>query len=245
MRRLKKDLKVLLLQIRDQEVVRREEHNSFALYAGLDAEQIDILNVFDRPDFPVDVVDGYDGLLVGGASEASVLEPERYPFIGAGERLLLHCMAESVPVFASCFGFQLAVTALGGDIQRDQSGFEMGSIPIYLTAAAADDPLLADTPDGFMAVSVHRERTLAAPPGCWSLAYTDQCCHSFRVAGKPFWTFQFHPEVDKPTLVERLTVFKDKYTDDDAHLDKVLSACEDTPESNALVGKFVDRVLLG
>jgi GMP synthase (glutamine-hydrolysing) len=113
-----------------------------------------------------------------------------------------------------------------------------------LTEAAQGDPILHDTPDGFLAVSVHRERAAAAPEGCTTLAYTEACCHVFRVEDRPFWAFQFHPEVDRATLVERLTVFKDQYTDGDEHLRQVLDGARETPEANRLVTKFVDRVLL-
>ncbi len=65
----------------------------------------------------------------------------------------------------------------------------------------------------------------------------------FGYVGKRFWAFQFHPEVDKATLIERLTIFKAQYTDGDDHLDAVLNSAVETPESNALVGKFVARVL--
>jgi GMP synthase (glutamine-hydrolysing) len=43
----------------------------------------------------------------------------------------------------------------------------------------------------------------------------------------------------------RITRFKDKYTDGDDHLQQVLDNAEETPESNALLRKFVDRVLIG
>ena len=46
-------------------------------------------------------------------------------------------------------------------------------------------------------------------------------------------------------LVKRLTIFKDKYTDGDDHLQQVLDSAVETPESNALLRKFVDRVLIG
>jgi GMP synthase (glutamine-hydrolysing) len=39
-------------------------------------------------------------------------------------------------------------------------------------------------------------------------------------------------------------VFKDQYTEGDNHLERVLGAARDTPESNRLVTRFVDRVLL-
>jgi GMP synthase (glutamine-hydrolysing) len=237
--------KILLLQIRDQPKVRAEEHASFARYAGLTPAQLSLHNVFDAPKFGPSIVEGYDALFVGGASEASVLEPQLYTFVPACIELLRDCMARRFPVFASCFGYQLAVSALGGKLVRDTENFEMGTIPITLTSAAASDPLLCDVPTGFLAVSVHQERTSKAPPGTESLAHTPLCHHAFRVNGCPFWAFQFHPEVDRQTMVERLTVFKSKYTRGEDHLAGVLSRTAETPESNRLPQKFVERVLLG
>jgi GMP synthase (glutamine-hydrolysing) len=120
----------------------------------------------------------------------------------------------------------------------------MGTLPIYLTQKSKSDPLFHDTPDGFLAVSVHQEKALVVPMGCDLIARTDECVHVFRVTNKPFWAFQFHPEVDKATLVSRLTIFKERYTEDEAHLTEVLAAARETPESNILVRKFVQRVLL-
>jgi len=236
-------LKILLLQIRDQQRVREEEYESFVAYSGLARDQIDILNVFDTPHFDSDVLEGYDSLFVGGASEASVLEPDLYPFVDSSIGLLRHCLKTDMPVFASCFGFQLAVLALGGQIIRDKENFEMGTIPIRLTDAAAQDVLFHDTPDNFRAVSVHKERAPSLPDNCELLAYTESCPHAFKVCGKPFWAFQFHPEVDRTTLVERLTIYKSNYTEGDDHLDTVLATTVETPESNTLVKKFTDRVL--
>ena len=244
MTRKRSELRILLLQIRDQQRVRREEHQSFASQARLAPAQIDVLNVFDSPHFPAASARGYDALFVGGASEASVLEPETYGFVPYCCELLWHARDSGKPVFASCFGFQLAVVAFGGQIVRDASDFEMGTLPIRLAEEARQDPILRDTPDGFLAVSVHRERSSDAPEDCVTLAYTDACCHVFRVCGKPFWAFQFHPEVDRATLIERLTVFKDEYTEGDDHLKRVLDGARETPEANRLVTKFVDRVLL-
>ncbi|MEH6626389.1 MAG: type 1 glutamine amidotransferase [Motiliproteus sp.] len=241
----KSQLKILLLQIRDEPNTRREELESFAQYSDLAVEQFDILNVFDTPEFDQSVLAGYDALYVGGSSEASVLEPENYPFVIPAQALLRDCVELKMPVFASCFGHQLAVKALGGDIVHDERDFEMGTIPIYLNDVAATDTLYRGVSDGFIAVSVHRERTTEPPQGCTQLAFTESCCHSFKVDGAPFWTTQFHPEVDLRVLIERLTVFKDKYTEGDGHLQRVLDSAEETPESNNLLKSFVDRVLIG
>jgi GMP synthase (glutamine-hydrolysing) len=231
--------RLLLLQIRNEPRVRQEEFDSFLQFSGLKPTQIDVLNVFDKPYFGHEVLHGYDALLVGGASEASVLEPQNYPFVGDCIRLLAHCIDIGLPVFASCFGFQLAVLALGGKIVRDEKDFEMGTIPISLTAAAREDALFRDIPDGFLAVSVHRERAPALPESCELLGYTGLCPHAFKVKNKPFWAFQFHPEVNKKILVERLTIYKSHYTAGDSHLEEVLESASETPHANDLPGKFI------
>ena len=241
----RQSLKVLLLQIREGGKVREEEHASFAAYSGLAPQQIEVLNVFDTPEFPETVADDYDALFVGGASEANVLKPDAFPFVDNCQALLSHCAETGKPVFASCFGFQLVVLALGGEILHKDDDFEMGTLPILLTDRSLDDPLFRDVPNGFPAVSVHRQYAADLPDSCEVIAYTSQCIHVLRVKDKPFWAFQFHPEVDKRTLVERLTHYKAHYTDGDGHLDQVLNSAVETPDSNQLVKKFVERVLLG
>jgi GMP synthase (glutamine-hydrolysing) len=242
--RYKHLLKILLLQVREAEKVKREEHESFARYCGLQKNQIKILNVFEQPDFSLNCIKGFNALLVGGASDASVLEPEKYTFVPRCQELLSHCANNAMPVFASCFGFQLAALALDGTILHDGSSYEMGTMPILTTKEAEDDPLFNGTGRSFYAVSVHKEKAINVPEGTIELAYTKMCSHSFRIRNKPFWAFQFHPEVDKATLVERLTYYKSKYTEDDSHLDKVLTAARETPKANGLCKKFIDNVLL-
>ena len=236
----REELEILLLQIRDNEKVRLEELNSFVSFADVDPKQVSVLNVFDTPAFEPHTVEDYDVVIVGGASEASVLEPDKYPFVPYCVELLKYCLKIKKPVFASCFGFQLAVLALDGDIVRDYENFETGSLPITLTEHAKSDHLFVDTPNPFYAVSVHRERASSLPEACVLLAYTEKCPHAFKVKGAPFWAFQFHPEVDKKILLERLGVFREQYTQDIDHFNRITSEAQETPHSNALVAKFID-----
>lgn len=244
MRKKQEDLKLLLFQIRDDTRVQQEEYESFLRYSELKPSQLDILNVFSRPSFTPDVLDPYDAMFIGGASEASVMEPDRYPFIEEAKQLVLYAVDQGIPVFASCFGFQLTVIALGGTLVRDEEGFEMGTPKIYITEAGRRDPLFRDTPNTFRAVSVHQERTPVAPPGVELLAYSDACPHAFKVDGSPFWAFQFHPEVDRSVLIQRLRVYQQKYTENAAHFNAVIEASSETPVANALVKKFIQRIVI-
>ena len=240
----RKDLKILLLQIRDNQNVRNEEHQSFANFSKLELHQIEILNVFDTPSFKTSLLDNFDALYVGGASEANVLEPDKYPFVKNCIELLRYAAEISKPTFASCFGFQLAVLAFGGVILNKDKGYEMGTVKISLTDKAKSDLVYQGIEDRFPAVSVHRQYASTIPDPLEILAYTEQCIHSFKYKNKPLWAFQFHPEVDRETLVKRLTIFSKQYTDNTEHLKEVLDSAVETPGSNILLGNFVERVLL-
>jgi len=175
---------------------------------------------------------------VGGASEASVLEIEKYPFVSSIINAMTYAIDKEIPVFASCFGFQTAILALGGKITRDTENFEMGTYPLSIDVGAHNDPILKNIPDQFIAVSVHQEKAIELPVNCQRLIYTDQCLHSFKVIGKPFWAFQFHPELDATCLTERLTAYKEKYTENTEHLTKVIESIRPTPFANKIVSNF-------
>ena len=240
----RKDLKILLLQIRDDANVRKEELESFAKYSELDLDQFEVLNVFDKPKFNSEELNGFDALYVGGASEANVLEPKKYEFVNDCIRLIKYAGDNSIPTFASCFGFQLAVLAFGGTILSKDSDYEMGSIPIRLTNLAEIDSVFKGTKDNFNALSIHRQYAIELPSNLDLLAYTDQCLHSFKLRNKPLWAFQFHPEVDRATVFKRLAIYKEEYTNSEDEFQSVLDSLVETPESHNLMLNFVNRVLL-
>jgi GMP synthase (glutamine-hydrolysing) len=238
-------LQILYLQIRQDGLTRTEELQEFVVYSGLEPSQFTILNVFDTPEFSPNCVDNYSALFVGGSSDASVLDPERYPFVQSAKLLMAYCEAINMPVFASCFGFQLAVEALGGEVIADPAQMEMGVYPMQLSAIAQEDLLLHDSPDRFLAISGHKERALTLPSQALCLASTERCpYHAFRMIDKPYYGFQFHPELNPQDLALRIQRYKAQYLENDDHLEQILAALCETPESNQLIAKFVDRILL-
>ncbi len=239
-------LKILLLQIRDDEVTCLEELDEFVRFSRLESQQFQVLNTFATPDFQPTCIEGYDALFVGGSSDASVTQPDLYPFVENTKQLLLHCLQQSIPVFASCFGFQAVVEALGGRVIVDKPNMEMGTYPLHLTELAASDALFHDIPTGFWAVSGHKERAVSLPEGAVLLAYSDRCpYHALRMEGKPFYAFQFHPEVDTPDLIARITRYQNRYLDGADHLSEIVQGLQhDTAIANQLIEKFVDRILL-
>jgi GMP synthase (glutamine-hydrolysing) len=238
-------LRILLLQARQDQPTQLEELAEFARLGRLRLDQFTVLNGCDTPSFSPDCLQGHDALFVGGSSDVSVLAPARFPFVADAKKLMTYCVDATVPVFSSCFGFQLMVEALGGTVILDSAGMEMGSIAIQLTPTAKSDLLCHDLPEEFLAIAGHKERALTLPPQTLHLAGTELCpYHALKIPEKPIYGFQFHPELDKSALVTRLTRYCDRYLDDTEHLQPILANLQETPEANQLIDKFIQRILL-
>lgn len=245
MAKQRSQLRILLLQIRNDAVTLQEEFDEFVRYSHLEPHQFGILDAFKTPEFEPTCIEGYDALFVGGSSDASVTKPTLYPFVEPSKALILQCLQAEVPVFASCFGFQAAVEALGGKVIVDVEHMEIGTFPLGLTEAAREDLLFHDVPDGFMAVCGHKERALTLPENAILLAFSELCpYHAFKMPGKPFYGFQFHPEVDPQDLATRITRYQTRYLDGEDILALILKDLQDTTIANQLIAKFVDRILL-
>ena len=230
--------KILLLQIREEKEVLESELEGFSKHSGVSRENFEVLDVFNDRHFDIERLDSFDALFVGGSSSASVLEIEKYPFVPRCIELLKYASKTKTPVFASCFGFQLAVLAFGGEIiQSPENQFEMGIVDIALTLEAKTDQIFRNCPNPFRAVSVHREKAINCPPDCILLAHTQECVHSFKHRHSPFWAFQFHPEVDEKELCYRLALYIEKYGSQD-QLEEVIRKKAETPDSNNLLKNF-------
>jgi len=247
MGKLKDSIKILLLQIREDELTKEEERDEFIRFSQLRSEQVDCINAFEYCDFSPDIIEGYDGLFIGGSSDATVRDPIKYPFIPSCKKLIRYCYDIDLPVLASCFGFQLAAEEFGGKVELDPDNMEMGLYPIELTIEAKQDLLLSKFDSKFWAVSGHKERATQLPKDAINLGHTQLCpYHIFTFPNKPFYAFQFHPEVDTADLIKRISRYQERYLDCDNALDEIIkSSVHNTDESNSLITEFVNVVILG
>jgi len=249
----REELKVLLIQLRKDPETTIDELKQFAKHTGLEISQFDTLQVFEEDAYDTDKLEQYDALFVGGSSDdADALLIEDTPlFARLAKKVIRAAYERKMPVFASCFGFQAAAVELGGKLIYDEDSEEFGTLPFSLTDSASDDLLFKDTQAPFFAVVGHKKFVTQLPEGAVNLVQTDLCpFHSFKFTDRPFYAFQFHPELTKQQLLEWLTRYKERYFTDkkgffneEAFLRAVTGHVE-VPEANALLGKFVDRILL-
>ena len=235
---------LLLLQIRDSgDPVIEEERRSFAEKSGLRVEQILLHNLLDGP--PADSrVRSCDGLLVGGSGDYYVSK-RHLPGFEELMSFFVEVADLGYPTFASCFGFQLLVQALGGHIVHDPKNTELGTHELTLTAAGRADPLLGKLPTSFAAQLGHKDRADRLPPDCQNLATSTICeLQAFRLPEKPIWATQFHPELDGHANRGRYIRYLEGYAE---HLSveeqtAALDAYDDSPETEKLLEYFVELV---
>ncbi|MCP4202784.1 MAG: type 1 glutamine amidotransferase [bacterium] len=237
-------LRFLLLQIRELgDPVIEEERDSFAEKAGLAVEQILLHNLLDGPPTHAEVR-ACDGLLVGGSGDYYVSKGHM-PGFDELMRFFVQVADRGYPTFASCFGFQLLVQALGGQIVHDPANTELGTLELSLTEAGRDDPLMETLPPTFNAQLGHKDRAERLPPGFENLASGPRCeFQAFRVPNKPIWATQFHPELDGHTNRGRYLRYLEGYAE---HLspeerELALENYRDSYETEQLLKRFIELV---
>ena len=240
--KVRKNLRFLLLQYRTNADVKLEEAESFCRFAKIATKQLKVLNLFDRPTFPLNELLLYDGVFLGGTSETSVFKDSQ--LLKTSKNAVKFLIEKKHPTFASCFGFQIAIAAFDGEIIHQEEDFEMGTYKIFQQKEAKTDVLLSQIPNPFYGVSVHKQKVEKLPKQFLGLARTKDCWHVVKATDAPFWGFQFHPEVDHNVLSERLTRYCHLYTRDAAHLAEILSQVHPTDYANSLCELFVDKVVL-
>lgn len=240
------DLRFTLLQARNAaDPARGDEWRSFSARLGVRPQQIRQVDVLTQELDP-GLLDDTDALLVGGAGEYSLVHPT--PEVERLATFLTRAVPGPVPIFASCFGYHALAVGLGGQVIADEDQAEVGSYDLTLTPEGEADELFGGLPVTFVAQLGHKDRVARLPDGVVPLASSAQCPHqAFRLPGRPVYATQFHPELDWRDNMLRFKGYMDTYGKlfgPEEALRK-LNSHRPSPETNALLRRFVERFVVG
>jgi GMP synthase (glutamine-hydrolysing) len=147
-----------------------------------------------RTDAPLPGPRDADAFVITGSSSSVT---ERAPWMLRAEELVRGIAHARVPVLGICFGHQMIARALGGEVQRNPLGREMGTMRVE---RVADDPLFAGLPRAFDVHGTHSDAVTTLPPHATLLATTARDpAAAFRV-GHTVRAVQFHPEFDADVM---------------------------------------------
>lgn len=220
--------------------VRVEERQSFADRLGVSVDDVLPYDLLTGETHIDEVVRGVDAVLVGGSGHYSIYddEPWLHPFIDTLGALA----AADFPTFASCFGFQALVVALGGEVVKDEANAEVGTFELALASDAAADPLFGSLPARFPAQLGHKDRAVRMPATVDILASSARCPYQALRASPNVYATQFHPELTGPENRLRFSRYFDEYAkafgrEEAQHL---LDSFRPSPAADGLLAGFLE-----
>lgn len=238
-------IRYLLLQVRNaDDPMRQQEVGCFSRALAAPRENIRVFDLLTGvPE--VELLESVDVVLLGGSGDYSVAEGG--PWLPAALEAMRELFEFSKPTFASCWGFQAMAKALGGEVVTDVTRAELGTIEVQLTQAGQEDPVFAPLGSRFRAAMGHQDIVTRLPDGAVLLASTNLVENqAFCFPGKPIYCTQFHPELDRISLLERLHAYP-QYVERIAgvSMQEFEQRCEDTPAAVKLLERFVDLAVTG
>jgi len=237
----KQDVKILLLQLRNP-AMRDHEYQSIIRSGKLDPAQITRVDGL-KEELTEQHLEGKHLLIIGGSGDYPVFE--NLPFVPTLTKMLQKCREENMPVLGSCWGAQFMALKLDGEVKTSPEQEEVGTFEIEKMPETDKDPLFHDFPQTFLAQIGHHESITKVPPGALILFKSEKCpIHAFAWPGSTQYALQFHPELNKQGVTDRIIYYRDSYAADPEFFQKTLNAVKESPWTDDLVHKFIERIVV-
>jgi GMP synthase (glutamine-hydrolysing) len=141
----------------------------------------------------------FDAIVAMGGP-MSVNDEEELPWLRPEKELIANAVRAGVPFFGACLGVQLLAVSLGGEVAPGPVP-EVGLLPVFLTEAAAHDPVFAKLPRELLTLQWHGD-TFSLPPGAVLLASSPAYPNQAFRWGRRAYGVQFHLEVSREMAAE-------------------------------------------
>jgi GMP synthase (glutamine-hydrolysing) len=179
----------------------------------------------------------FSGLIVTGSASSVT---ERAPWMLRIEEYLASAVERQHPVLGICFGHQLLGQALGGLVERNPRGREMGTVRL---AIVKDDPLLDRSVEPALAHATHVDSVTVLPKGAEVLATTALEPHAALRFGERAWGVQFHPEFDAEVMREYVETRAEILAQEGTAPAGVLAGIAAAEAGRLVLRRFVERGL--
>lgn len=213
-------------------------HGSFGHWirvaAGLHGREVRHCRVIDDEALPSS--QAFAGVLISGSA---AMVTERADWSERSADWLREAAHAGLPLFGICYGHQLLAHALGGTVDWNPRGREIGTVPLKLHAAAASDPLFGGLGEQIHAQTTHRQSVLTTPAAAQVLASSAlEDCQAFRW-GESVWGVQFHPEFNTGLMRSYIVARREALADEGACHKSLLKSVRPAPQARRVLKRFV------
>lgn len=146
------------------------------------------------PDLP-----GYDGFVVLGGS-MSAHDDATHPWLTTVKERVREAVDASLPTLGVCLGHQLIAVALGGTVEVNPRGQQVGLYDVGWRPEAGDDDLVSALPPSTRGIQWNIDLVTALPDGAVELAATAEDELQIARFAPTVWGVQLHPEADEPVV---------------------------------------------
>lgn len=172
-------------------------------------------------------LDDHAGLLVLGGSMGAY-DDEAHPWLPEVRELVRGAALHEVPALGICLGHQLAAVALGGAVQANPGGQQIGVLDVGWTPAAEDDPLFGTLTGARVATQWNNDIVNILPAGAEVLAQLPTGELQAARFAPTVWGVQWHPEageeIIRPWADNDRDAAAERGVDLDKYLDEVAAA---------------------
>jgi len=205
--------------------------------AGLRADEATAINVEAGEALPGAEFDAaLTGVIVTGSS---AMVTDRHAWSERTADWLRQRLDAGLPVLGICYGHQLLAHTLGGEVDYNPQGREMGTVAVDLQPHAGEDPLFAPLPTRFEVQVSHLQSVLRPPSGAAVLARSDQdACQAFRWRDHA-WGLQFHPEFSTAHMRGYVHARRDALGQEGRCHQRMAREVKPTPHARGVLRRFV------
>ncbi len=163
----------------------------------------EVIKTYETSSFNINNADGF--IITG--SKFSVYDNENW--IKALKNKVDVILNLDKPVLGICFGHQLLAECLGGKVEKNLLGWELGSYNISLTRDGLNSKLFKSFNNGDFVFESHQDVVSILPNNAIELAFSNKGNQSFSYGDKIFGV-QFHPEFSYEVTIKLMDLRKDR-----------------------------------
>ena len=169
------------------------DHHSYAeqLRRAMEVDEVVTLHAPTATALPD--LGSIQGVVIGGSLENSIRGTEK-PWMLKTYDWIRQIIDHETPLLGICGGLQFTVRALGGEVDKNPRGQNVGTKTYRLTDEGKRDPLFAGLNETFRAQATHKCIALGLAPDWQLLATSDASPHDAIAIGSRIRLVQYHPE---------------------------------------------------